>query len=731
MTCPSSPRPLFPLATNQDGEKNEKLLEQIRELEKKIDTHVDDSLKTLSNSVKEKALLALEINRLEETIQNISSSNSWKVTAPFRYLRRNFLTKPYNQLRALHHQFKHRTRTYLSPGFPTITKISFDSTRESFYEYNPNPPINPVVKAIAFYLPQFHPFPENDHWWGKGFTEWTNVTKASPLFTDHHQPHTPIHFGYYDLRVPSIMEEQAKLAKEYGIYGFSYYFYWFDGKVLMHEPLEQMLKNKKVDMPFCLTWANENWTRRWDGQENDVLIAQNHSPEDSLKFLHHINTYFSDPRYIKIEGKPLLILYRADIIPDLRKTIALWRKEVSHLGWPGIYVICAQSFGITSPDAYGCDAAVEFPPHTANADEITPSTDVDPKVFNGIVYDYATAVKNAITRKKSTYKLYRTAMLSWDNTARKQNRSHVFHNFSLLKYKQWLSHLANDAYKDITSTDEQKFIFINAWNEWAEGTHLEPDRKYGYGYLQTTYDVLKEYDKQKIAPLESKICKVHPNAVILHLHYHDLWDSLAQDLTTLKQTLPFDLYVSVTFLDNNLVFLIRSIFPEAYIALEENRGRDILPFLNILSKIENLNYTKICKIHSKKSEYREDGDQIRQNLFDKLLKGTDILEAFFASPSVGILAARSSLIPHSDKNMLYNQESIDQLCDLLKIKMKKSTFPAGSMFWFKPEALKGLTQIPPNLFEPEEGLTDGTVAHAVERVICLLAQKNGFKIQGI
>ena len=224
-----------------------------------------------------------------------------------------------------------------------ILKVAFDTTINKFVEYQENQAINPLVKLIAFYLPQFHPFPENDKWWGKGFTEWSNVGKALPNYVGHYQPHCPIHLGYYDLRIPEIMEEQAKLAKAYGVYGFNYYFYWFAGKVLMEKPLEMMLENKKVDIPFCLTWANENWTRRWDGLENDVLIAQNHSKEDSLEFIRYLIKYFKDERYILIDGKPLLIVYRANIIPDIYAIADSWRKEVRLHGFPDLYLVAAQT----------------------------------------------------------------------------------------------------------------------------------------------------------------------------------------------------------------------------------------------------------------------------------------------------------------------------------------------------------------------------------------------------
>ncbi|PIP80496.1 MAG: hypothetical protein COW84_04950 [Gammaproteobacteria bacterium CG22_combo_CG10-13_8_21_14_all_40_8] len=353
------------------------------------------------------------------------------------------------------------------------------------------------AKVIAFYLPQFHPFKENDEWWGKGFTEWSNVAKAKPNFRDHYQPHIPTHLGFYDLRLPEVMKEQSNLAKNYGINGFNFYYYWFDGRVLMEKPFEILLGNKDIDIEFCITWANENWTRTWDGLENDVLIAQNHSLEDSAKFLKSLYEYFDDERYIRINNKPVLIIYRVDIIPDILTHVKLWREMAVQAGYDGIYLICSQTFGIKSPEKYGFDAAMEFPPHTTTAIPINDKLKEIRDEFEGVIYNYSEVVKNACIRSEPDYKLFRTCMLSWDNTARKQDKSVIFANFSLVKYKEWLENNVSNVINNDKYIHDEKLIFINAWNEWAEGTHLEPDREYGYGYLQATYDVLEKTAKKK------------------------------------------------------------------------------------------------------------------------------------------------------------------------------------------------------------------------------------------
>ena len=448
-----------------------------------------------------------QISVLAAERDQIFNSTSWRLTRPVRtigtqlwWLKRimkSFLSANShggeNELKASNNvQFHQKEGAAIS--YTLNPQIGHSQIRDQFVEYQDNPPIDPLVKLIAFYLPQFHPFPENDTWWGKGFTEWTNVGKALPNYFGHHQPHCPIHFGYYDLRVPEAMEEQAKLAKEYGIYGFSYYFYWFGGKILMDTPLELMLGNKKIDIPFCLTWANENWSRRWDGLDNDILIAQNHSDEDSLAFIRHLVKYFKDERYIRIDGKPVLIIYRANSIPNMVATANIWREEVLKHGIPGLYLISAQVFGVSSPKEFDFDASVEFSPLNAPGADISHALEIVNPNFKGHIYSYEQLVDNAVSIAEPDYKLFRTAILSWDNTARKQNNSQLFHGFSLRLYRQWLSWITKKVCANPKYAVDEKIVFVNAWNEWAEGTHLEPDRKFGYGYLQTTYDVLQEFN---------------------------------------------------------------------------------------------------------------------------------------------------------------------------------------------------------------------------------------------
>jgi len=345
------------------------------------------------------------------------------------------------------------------------------------------------IKLIAFYLPQFHPIPENDQWWGKGFTEWTNVTKAIPQFIGHYQPHLPTDLGFYDLRVPEIQIEQVNLAKKYGIYGFCFHYYWFEGRRILEIPLNNYLSNKEIDFPFCICWANENWTRRWDGLENEVLLGQNHSIESDNEFIKDIYPLFQDSRYIRINDKPLLIVYRIGLLPDAKATAKRWRDYCIQQGIGDLYLVAAQGFGFSDPREYGFDAAVEFPPHTMNnLSHFTRHVRIMNPHFKGTVYDYEEYVKSENYLKKVPYTLFKCVCPSWDNTARKPNNASIFHNTNPDIYKKWLSNVID--YTKKNNHSEEQLVFVNAWNEWAEGAHLEPDRKFGHGYLKATADAI-------------------------------------------------------------------------------------------------------------------------------------------------------------------------------------------------------------------------------------------------
>jgi len=339
------------------------------------------------------------------------------------------------------------------------------------------------IKPIAFYLPQFHPIPENDLWWGTGFTEWTNVKSADPMFQGHYQPHIPGELGYYDLVDDEhIQRNQIEIARKNGVYGFCYYYYWFNGKRLLEKPLNRLLEDKSLDFPFCICWANENWSRQWDGSENEILIEQAHSELSDERFILDAIPLFHDPRYIKIHGAPLLMIYRAELLPNLEKTIALWRDICLQNGIHRLHVTCAQSFAFLYPAHVGADSITEFHPDKyVSIERLNNAVTGLVPDFNGSIYDYRSYVATAMHNRKREYLRFKGAMLGWDNTARRHCKARIFINSSPEEFRKWLSSLV-----DFVSRypKEERLIFINAWNEWAEGTHLEPDEKYGSKFLK-------------------------------------------------------------------------------------------------------------------------------------------------------------------------------------------------------------------------------------------------------
>lgn len=347
-----------------------------------------------------------------------------------------------------------------------------------------------MTRLIAFYLPQFHPIPENDVWWGKGFTEWTNVAKARPWFEGHEQPQLPADLGFYDLRVDQVREEQAQLAARYGIYGFCYYFYWFNGRRLLERPLEALLKTGRPDFPFCICWANESWSRRWDGSEQELLMEQVHTPESDRRFIEDVIPILRDPRYIRVNGAPLLIVYRFSLMPDPVSATNTWRMACREAGLGEIHIAAVQSFGIDDPRLFGCDSAVEFPPHGISASEITKSLPVvDPK-FEGKVFDYRDLIAIDEFRVRPPYPVFPGVMPAWDNTPRRGARGHVFHHATPQAYEVWLRNaIARAAREPVVN---EQIVFINAWNEWAEGAHLEPDKRWGFAFLEATRRALDE-----------------------------------------------------------------------------------------------------------------------------------------------------------------------------------------------------------------------------------------------
>ncbi|NOE34269.1 glycoside hydrolase family 99-like domain-containing protein [Ruegeria sp. HKCCD7318] len=610
---------------------------------------------------------------------------------------------------------------------PDLPVVKYSQVQEDFIDYMPHETLETVVKAIAFYLPEFHPFPEYDKLPGKRSTKWANVGKAYALFAGHHQPQYPIHLGYYDLSFPEVMEEQARLARNYGVSGFAYYLYWFGGKPLMEKPLEAMRNNPNVDMPYCMIWANENWTSRWDGLDQEIQIDKDHSLEDSHAMLEYLESFMKDPRYIRVNGRPLFIVCRAHLIPDFKKTIQMWREQAKEMGLKDLYVVSPLTVDSGTPEELGLDAAIQFPPHAVDAKSVTKLVDNLEEGFQGGIYDYGDIVSKEVRKKPSAKKTFRTAMLSWDSTARWGLKASIFTDFSLTRYSQWLSANVENTVKNPDLTDDERIVFINAWNNWSEGTHLEPDQRYGYGYLDATRKVLANYDPIAAPFLRPEIPETTEAkyAICAHVHYADTWRELKELIDELPRGV-VDLYVTVTSLETALT--ISNSMPEAHVELVDNRGRDVRPFLLTMKRIAHLNYRALCKVHGKKSAYRIDGDTIRKSTLSALIDKS-AFKKFEADPSLGMLAPHQSIHKHNSTNMRHNRENVKKIARQIGVKYEDGQFIAGTMFWITPAAIEPLLKLDINDFDIERGLADATLAHAVERIFVNLVETSGFRLE--
>lgn len=361
------------------------------------------------------------------------------------------------------------------------------------------------TKIIAFYLPQFHAIPENDEWWGKGFTDWVNVKKARPLYKGHRQPRVPSK-GYYDLADVEVMRWQASLAREYGVAGFCFYHYWFAGKLLLERPAEQLLQQTDIDMPFCFSWANEPWARTWDGKATKVLMPQNYGVEKDWKeHFDYLLPFFKDPRYMRVDGAPVFLIYKSKSIPDCGSMMRLWIEMARKAGLPGIHFV--QTIRENELDERDL-------PFSANA-EFEPARSISlqgarvlqwqrvrrailrlvnkvcsQRIHTNRLIPFAEMAELSL-RHDSPVGTYGGVFAGWDNTARRHTDATIILPPTREEFADYLRRKIRQT-REVYHTDT---LFINAWNEWAEGTYLEPDEDNHYMYLETIRDVLSEFSR--------------------------------------------------------------------------------------------------------------------------------------------------------------------------------------------------------------------------------------------
>ena len=358
-----------------------------------------------------------------------------------------------------------------------------------------------VARAIAFYLPQFHPIPENDEWWGKGFTEWTNTGKAKPLFPGHYQPHVPSDLGYYDLRVPETRIAQAEMAKESGIEGFCYYHYWFAGKRLIERPFNEVLNTGVPDFPFCLCWANQSWTGIWHGSPDRVLIEQTYpGPEDDENHLRFLLKAFKDKRYMRVDGKPIFLVYSPKELPDPKRTTDTWRQMARQDGIEDLYLIGIE-YSDWRPEDFGFDGQVIIRRFLSLAalTELKGTRRIRRYVRKILkwpqeIYDYGKIHRYLLMPGAEEEHIHPCVVPNWDNTPRSGKRGVVLHKSTPELFREHL----RAAIKQVSNKRyDNRLIFIKSWNEWAEGNHLEPDLKFERKYLEVFKEEIENRNAEK------------------------------------------------------------------------------------------------------------------------------------------------------------------------------------------------------------------------------------------
>ena len=605
------------------------------------------------------------------------------------------------------------------------------------YEKNINySNFNTDIKAIALYLPQYHSIKENDIWWGKGFTEWTNVRKCKPLFEGHHQPRIPgdksNYLDYYELTNSIIIQKQIQLAKSHGIYGFAIYYYWFSGKKLLEKPLDLYLNDKSLNFPFLLIWANENWNRKWNGKDEDILIKQDYKSKDPELFIEDIKKYLFDVRYIKINNRSVIGIYEPFKIPQLNETLTIWRQKSQEYGIGKIFIlICVNNYDIMKIQNLNLfDGAYDFPPRNN-------ITNIIIKYKNTFLYSellYKNIYLNQIIDSKKIA-VYRGSMLEWDNSPRTIFRS-IFDYYSPEQF-----YMINKIIIEWTRKNykkENRFIFINAWNEWGEGSYLEPDDKFGYASINSLSKALFNLSYVKIKNFYNmnKTSKVLVQANIRY-------ENFIKDIIKFTNNIPvkFDLFISLNskiinkaienYIKNNskaFYFEIRA-FPN-----EEN---DVLPFLEqVTNHIKK--YTYCCHIYTKKSIYLDFGDEWRNYLLNNLLGNShiisEILTEFEDNENLGLIFPEIFYKVYAN----YRKNNIDlhlhQINLLLNkifpnVKIIKNYFDFSevNMFWGKINAIH---QIFKNNFirkiKNKNKKFNNIIQYCIERIWIYIVKLNGF-----
>jgi lipopolysaccharide biosynthesis protein len=392
-------------------------------------------------------------------------------------------------------------------------------------------------RVIAFFLPQFHSIPENDTWWGDGFTDWTNTRKATPVFEGHHQPRIPLGGRYFDLTNTSELVAQSDLAREYGIDAFCFHYYWFQGQRLLEKPLD-LYSELSETIPFCLSWANENWTRRWDGKKSEKLVEQEYKDETPVEIYNDFRRYFFNENYLRIDGKPVFLVHRVTDLPDPGRVARQWRSLAKQDGWPDLYLIASETTPGLNPYQIGFDATVEFPPvgkNTVRNALLRPPRGLS-RQFAGRLLSYPKLAQYHERRPEPAFNRHRGVMPGWDNSARRGLLATIYVDHSPERYMHWLeTAIAHER----RVRGERGLVFVNAWNEWAEGAYLQPDTVNGMAYLEATRMAVGMNGTQRLMSDSIPIVRRtwRPSSAIVHSVAGTLGSSLLRAVRIMRSQL--------------------------------------------------------------------------------------------------------------------------------------------------------------------------------------------------
>jgi lipopolysaccharide biosynthesis protein/SAM-dependent methyltransferase len=691
------------------------------------------------------------IRAKDQAIEEIRSSTSWKVTKPLRFLSAVLQRKPKivpieqipeQQSEPVAREPRREDpspQSSQSPKKHNPYPLAFDCEYQEFTDYSQK---DTFVKVVAFYLPQFHIIPENNMWWGDGFTEWTNTRKAIPRFENHYQPREPHNdIGYYDLSDVETLKKQVELAKSHGIFGFCFYLYWFSGKRLLEKPLDILFEHPEIEMDYCLCWANENWTRVWNGLDKQVLIKQEYTEDDPLALIDEVKKYLADKRYIRDKGRPVLLIYNPADIENIAAVVAKWRARAKEVGIGEISLwVCKRTFARRPWIEEGLfDAEIEFPPHAVKVDQrIRVARDKG----KGTIYFYDEAVQNKIAEIEKAASgdtgmpTYRTLMMGWDNSSRRFDGWRLYAGFSLKSFYEWATAVVHEALRK-----NKEYVFVNAWNEWAEGTYLEPDRKYGYAVINTLAKAIKGIPlKGEVKALGAgfEVTLVNAPKIAVQIHIYHL--EMLQDMLEYTNNIPYsyDCFITTDTEDKRqciaTAFRDKSRAANVTVQVFENRGRDVAPMIFQMSPVID-EYDFLLHIHTKGTVHYADGNEWRGYLMNNLLgdRGvvTDILGEFMKNPHLGLIFPETFEPIAQREVWAHNKENAVVLLRRLSIDLELGndvTFPTGNMLWMRTAAVRQLFDagLRPADFQEEDGQKDATMAHAVERSWVYIARANDY-----